>query len=349
MCAVRVGIIGTGFGASVIAPGMRCVSGAELVAVTSAREERAQAVAREWGMQHAFSDYREMLRTVPLDLVCISSPPYLHYEMTMAALDAGAHVLCEKPFAMNVGEANEMLQRAQRSGLVHAVDFEFRFVPVRATMKRMLDAGAIGEPFLVRVTDMTLTRTDQAYGWWFDLKRGGGLLQAIGSHYVDAMRWWLSPIASVTADLRAVIPERPLEDGSGSEKVTADDTAAVAFRLESGISGRIDLSVSAPGGYRRIEVFGNEGVLTIESAAKLYLARHGKTEEVPPDQRDQGRLEDARVGPFVEFAQRVVDRVNGVDGLPFTTFADGVEVQKVLDAIHRSSEERREVNVSEIG
>src|SRR5437588_479938 len=131
MCAVRVGIIGTGFGGAVQAPGFRCINGAELVAIASARMVRAKAVATEFGLSHAFDDYRKMLETVPLDLVCITSPPYLHHEMTMAALDVGAHVLCDKPFAMNADEAAQMLQRAQRSGLVHALDFEFRFVPAR--------------------------------------------------------------------------------------------------------------------------------------------------------------------------------------------------------------------------
>jgi predicted dehydrogenase len=132
------------------------------------------------------------------------------------------------------------------------------------------------------------------------------------------------------------------------ERVTADDTATVAFRLESGISGRIDLGVSAPAGYRRIEVFGREGTLTIENASKLYRGYHDRREEVQPDRADQGVLEDPRVGPFVEFAQRLVDRINGKDALPFTTFEDGLAVQRVMDAIHRSSDERREVLVSEI-
>src|SRR5205085_8926774 len=104
--------------------------------------------------------------------------------------------------------------------------------------------------------------------------------------------------------------------------------------LENGISGRIDLSVCAPGGYRRIEIFGSEGALTIENGSKLYRASNERSEGVQPDPRDQGRLEDPRVGPFVELAQRVVDRINGVDGLPFTTFADGLDVQRVMDAIH---------------
>src|SRR3954447_4738322 len=102
MCAARVGLIGTGFGATVQAPGWQCIDGAELVAVTSGHLERAQQVADEHGLSLAFDDYREMLRQSDLNLVSITAPPYLHHEMVMAALDAGAHVLCEKPFAMNV-------------------------------------------------------------------------------------------------------------------------------------------------------------------------------------------------------------------------------------------------------
>jgi predicted dehydrogenase len=213
-------------------------------------------------------------------------------------------------------------------------------------MKRLLEAGDVGEPFLVRVADLVLARTDQLYGWWFERERGGGLLQAIGSHYIDAIGQWVSPIASVVADLRAVVAERRRPEG-GVGRVTADDTATIACRLESGISGRIDLSVSAPGGYRRTEVFGSDGVLTLE-ATKLYRTRRGEREEVEPEARDQGRLEDPRLGPFVELAQRVVDRINGRDAPPFPTFADGLAVQRVMDAIHRSSDERREVPISEI-
>ncbi|HZT07171.1 MAG TPA: Gfo/Idh/MocA family oxidoreductase [Chloroflexota bacterium] len=347
MCAVRVGIIGTGFGAAVQAPGFRCVDGAELVAVASSRIQRAQAVAQEFRLPHAFDDYRAMLRSVPLDLVSITAPPYLHREMTLAALEAGAHVLCEKPMAMNADEANEMLRKAERSGLVHAIDFEFRYIPARAALTRLLAAGAIGEPILVRVADLVHARVDQPYGWFFDRARGGGLLQAIGSHYIDAVRLWLGPIASVTADLRAVRAERPRDDGGGHERVTADDTASVSLRLERGIFGRIDLSVCAPGGYRRTEIFGSQGVLTLEGT-KLYRGADSGSEEVAPEAEDQGRLEDPRLGPFVELAQRVVDRINGRDGRPFPTFSDGLAVQRVMDAIHRASDEGREVRISEV-
>src|SRR6266545_8135839 len=114
MCAVRVGVIGTGFGANVQVPGFKCVSGVEVVAITSAHLDRAQAVAAQHAIPHAYDDYREMLRDLELDLVSVVSPPYLHHEMTLAALEAGAHVLCEKPFAMDLGEALAMRDAADQ-------------------------------------------------------------------------------------------------------------------------------------------------------------------------------------------------------------------------------------------
>src|SRR5262245_37608614 len=125
MSAVRVGIIGTGWGASVQAPAFRCVAGAELVAITSGRLERAQAVAQEHGIPQAFDDYREMLDKANLDLVSIVTPPYLHHEMTLAAIAAGAHVICEKPFALDVRQASEMVEAAERAGCINVVDHEF--------------------------------------------------------------------------------------------------------------------------------------------------------------------------------------------------------------------------------
>ncbi len=349
MGVVRVGLIGTGFGASVQAPGFKCVSGVEVVAVASARLERARAVAAEHGIPHAFDDYREMLRLVDLDLVSVVSPPYLHYEMTMAALDAGAHVLCEKPLAMDLAEAQAMREKAERLGRVHAIDHEFRYVPARAAIKRLLDAREIGDLFLVRAADLApWPNSDRPYMWWFDRARGGGVLGAIGSHYVDAVHWWVGRLGRVSAGLQAVVQERRAEDGSGVKRVTADDTALVAFTTEDGVAGRIDISVSAGGGPRRVEIYGTRGALFLEGT-KLYRAAGNEVVEVVLEDRDQGRLDDPRIGPFVELAQRVVDRINGADSGVFPTFDDGVAVQRVLDAIHRSADEGREVWIAEIG
>ena len=348
MSPVRVGIIGTGWGANVQVPAFQCVDGLELVAITSGRKERAEAVAREHNLPYAFDDYREMLRAAKPDLISIVTPPIFHREMTLAALEAGVHVICEKPFAMNVAEGNEMVAAAARSGLITAVDHEFRLVPARLAMQRLLDEGAIGEPFLIRIADLTVRATDQPYGWWFDRAQGGGLFGAVGSHYIDAVHQWIGRFDRVSARLSAVIPERARADGTGLERVTADDTADLAFTLENGVAGHISLSITARGGARRTEIFGTAGTLILEGT-KAFFTTGGPPEEVQSTLAEQGRLEDPRLGPTVELAQRVIDRINGHDSGPFATFADGLEVQRVMDAVRLSSDEGREVRIAEVG
>src|SRR3712207_6113047 len=135
---IRVGIIGSGFGQSAMIPGFRLTPGAEVVALTSGRRERAEAAAREHNIPHAFDDYREMLDKVELDLVAVVTPVYLHYPMTMDALDRGIHVLCEKPMAMDLAQAKAMYAKAQDQGVVHMIDHELRFNPTRRRLQELL-------------------------------------------------------------------------------------------------------------------------------------------------------------------------------------------------------------------
>ncbi|MBM2810028.1 MAG: Gfo/Idh/MocA family oxidoreductase [Chloroflexi bacterium] len=345
MASVRVAVIGTGWGGSTVLPGFRCVEGAEVVAVVSGRLERAVAAAAEHGVADAFDDYRAMLDAVKPDLVAITTPPFLHREMTLAALAAGAHVLCEKPLAMNVAEGADMLDAAERLGRIHAVDFEHRFIPARVAFSRLLAEGAVGEPYFFRMVDFSGMRRGQPYGWWFDRTRGGGVLQATVSHQIDAIRGWLGEFDRVTADLRSVMPERSAASGDGAtQRVTADDTALVSFRLRSGLTGCMDFCWVARGQVRRTEVFGTEGVLILEGT-KVFRAVDGEPQEIPIEDRDQTRLDDPRIGPFVELAQRLVDRINGKESGTFATLREGLEVQRVMDAIRQASDEGHEVIV----
>ena len=112
---LRIGVIGVGFGSRIQPPGFLS-EGLEVVAVCASRQERAESVAREFGIPHAYADYREMLRLPGLDAVSIVTPRHLHHPMAMAGLAAGKHVLCEKPFAMDQGERGRCGARPRRAG-----------------------------------------------------------------------------------------------------------------------------------------------------------------------------------------------------------------------------------------
>ena len=183
---VRIGVIGVGFGTRVQIPGFQS-EGFEVVAVCSRQRERAEEAAKNFGIPNTYTDYREMLSQPGLDAVSIVTPPNLHHEMTIAALEAGKHVLCEKPFAMDQQQAKEMWDKAQETKLTGMVTHEFRFAPARAYVKELLQQGYIGELLNVSITFFLLSGRQQRPGhgpleWRRQYSQGGGELAGIGSH-----------------------------------------------------------------------------------------------------------------------------------------------------------------------
>jgi predicted dehydrogenase len=342
---LRVAVIGSGFGSSVQVPAFQKLDDVQVVALTSGRLERAREVAARFGIPQAFDDYRAMLDQVELDLVSVVTPPYLHREMVVEAARRGIHVICEKPFAMNVAEAEEMQRAADDAGVVHAVDHEFRFWPGRSALKRLADQGYLGEARVVRLTsrnDARSTADKAPFDWWSERARGGGVLGAIGSHWIDSVRWWFGEPHDVTGVLDAFVRERRAADGT-LHQVTSDDTASVMMRLgPGGVQASLNVTMAVGPRGSRLEAYGTDGTLVLEDDARLLGAKAGEPlAELPLEalrfKADPGQ--PPLIGPFAELAARVVAAIR--DGAPrdFPTFADGVAVQRALDAVYSQSED----------
>src|SRR5207247_1079698 len=194
MPKLRVGVIGTGFGADVQIRAFLAHPRVDAVAVASGTPGRAREVAGRFEIPHAFDDYREMVATVELDLVSITSPPDTHHPATLAALAHHRHVLCEKPMALNAGQAAEMLREAERRGVTHMIDHELRFNPIRRKIKHLIKEGFIGTPRHALTTVVGTGRADatRPWTWGSDAGRGGGSLGAQGSHQIDVLRFCLA-------------------------------------------------------------------------------------------------------------------------------------------------------------
>src|SRR5258708_40321766 len=208
---VRIGIIGAGFARSTQIPAFKACSDAQIVAIASARREHAEEVAREFGIEHVESDWRALVERYDVDLVSIVTPVATHCEMTLAALDRGKAVLCEKPMAMNADEARRMTERAREAGVLALIDHELRFLPGRLKMRELVRRGEIGKVRHATVTFRSDSRAnpERPWNWWSDIKQGGGALGAIGSHIIDGWRWLLEPDASdVCANLGTQVHER---------------------------------------------------------------------------------------------------------------------------------------------
>ena len=224
----RVDVIGVGFGTTVHVPAFQS-EGWEVVAISSLREARAQKAAAGHGIPNAHTDYQELIARDDLDVVSITTPPGPHHEIAMAALQAGKHVLCEKPFTLNAAEATELEREAQNRGLTAMIAHEFRFAPQRAYIRDLLVDGYIGEP---RMTVMELFAAPPRPGgdrprsmsWASRTADGGGMLGALGSHYIDALRHWLGDVATVSGQVAAMNPERWDETAGKVVIADADDT-----------------------------------------------------------------------------------------------------------------------------
>ena len=360
--SVGIGIIGTGFARKVQVPGFLACEGARIVSIASGSLENARSAADEFGVEHYTDDWRETVRHDEVDLVCITTPPKLHREMTLLALEHEKHILCEKPMAMNVAEASEMATAANSTSVLALIDHELRFQHGRQTAYAMLRLGEIGKIRHAKYIFQAPHRGDPkvAWNWWADANEGGGALGAINSHIIDSFNWFLgTDVSSVFCQLQTVVKER--RDPSGEMRaVTSDDEANMLLRFADGeltadATGLVSVSMTEGPKYEnRIEFYGTDGSMRIGPLGELFVSRTGDGDwtEIPVDlgQTVPGVPDTGFARGFMAFAPKIVEAIrNGENFIEnAATFEDGVRVQKVLDAARVSDAERRAVAVDQI-
>ena len=351
--SIGVGIIGTGFARTTQIPGFRACEGARVAAIASGRRENAERAAREFGIPFVGETWRDVLAREDVDLVSIVTPPVAHLEMSLAALDAGKAVLCEKPLAMTAVQAEAMLERARERGVLAHVDHELRFVPARRRMREMLlgdEIGRVRHAKFVYRADSRAGR-ERAWDWWSDAGAGGGVLGAIGSHAVDTFRWMTgAEISEVFCSLSTHVAARPYGETKEMLRVTTDDEANLLVRfnggaLSEGATGSISLSVVEAGRPELyVEIFGERGALRAEENGTLWRAEvgAGTWREVEVERGDfaEGMRDSSWARGFTAFARAIVEALREgrreVEGA--ATFEDGYQIQRVLDAGRASHE-----------
>lgn len=354
----RVAVIGTGFGRTVVVPGLRA-AGFEVAALLSGSAERAESVARELGIAHAFPATRldDALSLPGLDLVFVASPPAAHASQSMRSLSAGKHVVCEKPTALDANEAATMLDAARHSERIAVIDHEMRFSPVRRRYRELVADGFLGRVFHIDLAIQGEYRLDatRPWTWWADASQGGGFLGAIGSHAIDAIRYTFGEIAAACGTTRSFIQERPDPATGRPRAVTADDYAPFWLQMESGamLTALLSAVARAPRDTWKLWAHGESGSLLLDEAERLWGRRAGESEYqdlTPPrdpfDPTAHGMRDTPWTRAFVRLAREVHTAITeGRSEIPLAAgFDDGLRVQQVLDAIRLSSRERRWVD-----
>ena len=320
----------------------------------------AQAAARRLGWAEAQTDWRTLIGRDDVQLIDICTPGDSHADIAIAALDAGQHVLCEKPLANTVAEAEAMAAaaaRASQRGVRSMIGFNYRRVPAIALARELVPR--LGQLRHVRASYLQDWLVDPAFPLTWRLERehaGSGALGDLGAHIVDLAQYLTGELVTGVSGLTTTfVGERPRPDGTGPGPVTVDDAALFTARLGAGIVASFEATRFASGRKNglRIELNGERGSLAFDLERLNELELHDHTEEA----RTAGFrriLVTEPTDPYVSawwppghvlgwehtFTHEVADLVNAIsaDTDPVPSFADGLQVQRVLDAVQDSAE-----------
>lgn len=368
--ALRVAILGTG---QIGGVHVECArrAGAEVVGVMAAHPDSARRKCRQWNIDRVFESLDHVLSDDKVDVVHVASPNDVHAGQAIAAVEAGKHVICEKPLALDAQSALAMVEAAERSQVVNATCFNFRFYPLMHEAHTMVRAGDVGDTrFLTGSYHQDWLFEESDWNWRLDPARAGELraIADIGSHWLDLMMWLSGRrVHSVLADLHTFIPTRLRPDGevetfSGTQagqgtpvEINSDDAASVLLRFDGGARGSFSVSQVSAGRKNdlRFELAGSKRALMWSSEANdtLWIGRRGRTNEVllkdPVHLSAEARSVAFYPGGHVEgyaeaftalFATVYAHIKSGAaSGEPrFPTFTDGYLGTCVADAIRKS-------------
>lgn len=336
MKPLRTGIVGAGFGATAHLPALERHPNFEVAAIAS--PTKAAAIATQANIA-GYRSAAEMLAECPLDVVVVASPPFTHLEDVLAALRAGKHVLCEKPFALDVRGAQSMVEAATAAGTACGLSHEFRFVPQTQAIWELARNGHLGALRNIEVTMLrTGLRQDEVRerSWWFERERGGGLAGALLSHLIDECTWIAGRHPQSASGVRRTAnPQR--HDEKGDFTSTVDDGAFALVDYGEGLVGRLAADGTAAvnsytlavHGEKRTAVASGHGITEVT----LYAVDGDVTEELSCKPSPYAKLEsiNGNVPLLMELYDEFVKEIEGKPNV-LPTFEEALATQRVLAA-----------------
>lgn len=365
---VRVGVVSTSWWADAMyLPALDAHPGADVVAVCGRNRERADAFAARWGIPQVYTDAGALIGSGEIDALVVASGHESHYPITMEALEAGLHVLCEKPLALRYGHAEEMAALAAEKGVTHCTPFTYRFMPTNRYINELIEDGYIGRPYHLNLRYYTGYARTPGYGWRHDRAYSAtGVLGNIASHFFYLAYWWFGEVTDVFC-LAGEFVDRPGETPEGEPYDRTEDAAYTLLRFANGAQGLVQASAvcteeTAFGQRHEFDLHGEEGTLRsvidwdrrqdVEGTRRgegptrpLELPEHvwgaARSDTVHNTYRDVFRVEDHMTRGWLNAI---------AEGQPFSpSLEDGAVVQRIIDAAALSAAEGRWVAVQEIG
>ena len=313
--SVRFGILSTARINRLVLAGARESDRVEVTAVASRDLARAETSAREWGIERAYGSYEDLLADPELDAIYNPLPNSMHVEWSIAALEAGKHVLCEKPLSRRPEDVERAFDAAERSGRILSEAFMWRHNPQAARLKGLVDGGAVGEPRVIRAA-FSFTITDDANIRLADDLDGGALMD-VGCYCVSGCRFLAGE------------PERVY--GTGLFERGVDTAFAATMSFAGGVVGQFDCGFRLPG-RDELEVVGSEGSIFLDDpwharTPVIEVRQEGGVEEISLEPVDSYRLE----------LENLADAISG-EGELLLGRDDAVQQARVIDALYRSAD-----------
>lgn len=340
-------------------------------------EANLSAFAARWGWQETETDWKKVVERDDVDVVVITTPPTIHRDIAVAAAKAGKHVFCEKPISLNAAEAQEMYEAAEKAGVVHYLNHEYRRCPAIALAKRLIDEGKIGRIFHWRGAYLQSWLVDPNFPLtWHQRKElaGSGVQAGINSHSVDLARFLVGDMKSVVAMMTNFIKERPLPGANAgtfnagtserTEKgeVTVEDAISMIVEFENGAQGSFEATTFAPGrkNYNYFEIYGDKGSLLFD-LERMNELEFFSAEDPEYAQGFRTILATEACHDFIanwwppghtigfehQFHHGVVDFLKAIEtgGSVTPNFRDGVEVMTILEAGLKAAETGQRVQI----
>ncbi|HVW78561.1 MAG TPA: Gfo/Idh/MocA family oxidoreductase [Alloacidobacterium sp.] len=300
MKKIGMGLIGPGFVAAHHLDAVRRLGDVDIVAIAGSSQQSAEKKARDYKVDRAYGDYKALIADPDIQVIHNTTPNHLHLPVTMAALEAGKHVISDKPLALNADEGRKLRDAAVAAKVAHVVTFNYRGNPLVQQARGMIARGEAGAISFVRGYYLQDWMTDpNVYSWRSDPSKGGvtSALGDIGSHWCDVAEHVSGlKIASVLADLTTVIPVR-YSAGASAEafsnkkdgerkpvEVHSEDLASVLLRFENGTKGCFSVGQVLPGHKNDLELEVNGRALSLkwrqEEQNELWIGRHDRPNEV---------------------------------------------------------------------
>jgi predicted dehydrogenase len=335
--------------------------------------------ANNWGWEEVEIDWRKVVERKDIDIIDICTPTWLHKEIAIAAVENGKHVFCEKPITLSYAGAKEMYDAAEKAGVVHYLNHNYRRAPAVTFARQLIDEGKIGTIYHWRGTYLQDWITDPNFPLTWHLQKkfaGAGPHFDLNSHSVDLGRYLVGDIQTVTAMLKTFITERPLPgEGAGTfkagtgatdlGKVTVDDAAFMVVEFENGALGSFEASRFANGrkNYNYFEIYGSKGslIFNLERMNELQFLDLSDTAD---EQGFRTILVTNSTHPYIsawwppghiigyehEFSHAIVDFLAAIEkGTKISpNFYDGMKAMQVLEAAIQSSDTGKKVTVTDI-